>query len=52
MTFTQEQRKLILKKYLDYVNEVSDDLDDKSSFSAEELVMMVLDIVEGENQID
>lgn len=48
MTFTKEQRKLILKKYLDYVNEISDDLEEKSYFSAEELVMMVLNIVEKE----
>lgn len=52
MTFTKEQRKAILEKYLDYVNGVSDDLEDKSYFSAEELVMVVLDIVEKESQID
>lgn len=45
---TEEQKKEVLAKYLQWVDDVSEALPDKSVFSVEEIVMKVVSIVEEE----
>lgn len=45
---TDEQKQIILEKYLQWVDDVSEALPDKSVFSVEEIVMKVISIVEEE----
>lgn len=46
MTITDQQKKAIYAAYVEWSNQVFDDLEDKSSITAEELVMKVFEIVE------
>lgn len=46
VTITDEQKKIIYTAYMKWANQLFDDLEDKSSITAEELVMKVLEIVE------
>ena len=46
MNITEEDKKLIYTHYMEWCSQVADDLEDKSYFTAEELVYTVLAIVE------
>lgn len=46
MIFTKEDKELILSEYLDWVNQVSDEIEDKTHFYPEEIVHKVLELVE------
>lgn len=46
MTFTKEDKEFILSQYLDWVNQVSDELEDKTHFHPEEIIHKVLELVE------
>lgn len=46
MIFRPEDKELILSQYLDWVNQVSDELEDKTHFYPEEIVHKVLELVE------
>lgn len=46
MKLTLEQRDQVFKEYMLWVASVSEDLEDKSYFHPEEIVMKVLEIVE------
>jgi len=46
MNITDQQKKAIYTAYVEWSNQVFDDLEDKSSITAEELVYRVLEIVE------
>jgi len=48
MTITDQQKKAIYTAYMKYANQVFDDLEDKSSITAEELVYKVLSLTEQE----
>ena len=48
MTITDEQKKAIYTAYMKYANQLFDDLEDKSSITAEELVYKVIGLVEEE----
>lgn len=48
MTITDQQKKAIYAAYVEWSNQVFDDLEDKSSITAEELVYRVLEIVDEE----
>lgn len=50
--FTKEDKELILSQYLDWVNQVSDELEDKTHFYPEEIVHKVLELVEKKISID
>lgn len=43
---TKEDKELIFKQYMDWVDEVTEDLDDKCYFSPEEIVYKVMELVE------
>ena len=45
---TYQQKKAIYAAYVEWSNQVFDDLEDKSSITAEELVYKVLELVEEE----
>lgn len=46
MTITDEDKKAIYTAYISWCNQVADDLEDKTWFTAEELVYKVLELVE------
>lgn len=46
MTLTPEQKKEIYTAYMDWCNKVADDIEDKTWFTAEELVAKVISLVE------
>jgi hypothetical protein len=48
MNITDQQKKAIYAAYVEWSNEVFDDLEDKSSITAEELVYRVLSLTEQE----
>lgn len=48
MIITDQQKKAIYEAYVEWSNQVFDDLEDKSSIMVEELVYRVLEIVEQE----
>lgn len=52
MIFTPEDKELILSQYLDWVDQVSDDLEDKTHFYPEEIVHKVLELVENKISMD
>lgn len=52
MIFTKEDKELILSQYLAWVNQVSDDLEDKTHFYPEEIVHKVLELVEKKISMD
>jgi hypothetical protein len=39
-------KELILKQYLEWVDQVSDDLEDKTYFTPEEIVYKIIDLIE------
>ena len=46
MTITDQQKKAIYAAYVEWSNQVFDDLEDKSVITADELVYKVLEITE------
>lgn len=52
MIFTKEDKELILNQYLDWVNQVSEDFEDKTYFYPEEIVHKVLELVENKISMD
>lgn len=46
MKITAEDKKLIYERYMEWCNIVADDLEDKTWFTAEELVGKVLSLTE------
>lgn len=48
MNITEQQKKAIYAAYVEWSNQVFDDLEDKSSIMAEELVYKVIGLVEEE----
>lgn len=46
MTITDQQKKAIYAAYVEWSNQVFDDLEDKGSITADELVYKVLEITE------
>lgn len=46
MKFTDQEKELILNRYLGWVEQVSEDLEDKSVFSVEDIVYNVIFIIE------
>lgn len=48
MIITDQQKKAIYAAYVEWSNQVFDDLEDKSVITADELVMKVLELVEDE----
>lgn len=52
MIFTREDKELILSEYLAWVDQVSDDVEDKSHFYPEEIIHKVLELVEKKISMD
>ena len=52
MIFTKEDKELILSQYLDWVDQVSEELEDKTHFHPEEIVHKVLELVEKKISMD
>lgn len=52
MIFTKEDKELILSQYLTWVEQVSDELEDKTHFYPEEIVHKVLELVEKKISMD
>lgn len=52
MIFTKEDKELILDQYLDWVDQVTDELEDKTHFHPEEIVHKVLELVEKKISVD
>lgn len=52
MIFRPEDKELILSQYLDWVNQVSDELEYKTHFYPEEIVHKVLELVEKKISMD
>lgn len=52
MIFTKEDKEIILSQYLDWVDKVSDELEDKTQFYPEEIVHKVLELVEKKISMD
>lgn len=48
MNITDQQKKAIYAAYIEWSNQVFDDLEDKTEITAEELVYKVLELVEEE----
>lgn len=46
MIITDQQKKAIYAAYVEWSNQVFDDLEDKSSITAEELVYKVIELLE------
>lgn len=52
MIFTKEDKELILSQYLAWVDQVSDQLEDKTHFHPQEIVHKVLELVEKKLNMD
>lgn len=52
MEFTKEDKEIILSQYLAWVDEVCDELEDKTYFYPEEIVHKVLELVEKKISMD
>lgn len=52
MIFTKEDKELILSQYLDWVDEVCEELGDKNYFYPEEIVHKVLELIEKKISMD
>lgn len=52
MIFTKEDKELILSKYLAWVDQVCEDLGDKTHFHPEEIIHKVLELVEKNISMD
>lgn len=52
MIFTKEDKELILSQYLAWVDQVSDEVEDKTHFYPEEIVHKVLELVEKKISVD
>ena len=50
--FTKEDKEIILSQYLAWVNQVSEELEDKTHFYPEEIVHKVLELVEKKIRMD
>ncbi len=49
MKFTKEQKEDIYEKYMKRIDEIADDLDDKTHFSPKEIIAILLHILETED---
>lgn len=49
MKFTKEQKEDIYVKYMRVIDRISEDLEDKTQFSAKEIIYILLNIIETEN---
>ena len=52
MIFTKEDKELILSQYLAWIDQVSDEVEDKTHFHPEEIVAKVLQLVENKISMD
>lgn len=52
MIFTKEDKELILSQYLAWVDQMSDNVEDKTHFHPEEIVHKVLELVEKKISMD
>jgi len=52
MIFTKEDKELILSQYLGWVDQTSDDLEDKTHFYPEEIIHKLLELVEKKISMD
>lgn len=52
MIFTKQDKELILRQYLAWVNQVSDEIENKTHFHPEEIVHKVLELVEQKISMD
>lgn len=52
MTFTKEDKELIVSQYLAWVDRVSDELEEKTHFYPQEIVHKVLELVENKISMD
>ena len=52
MIFTKEDKEIILSQYLAWVEQVSDELEDKTHFYPEEIVHKVLELIEKKISMD
>lgn len=52
MIFTKEDKELILSQYLAWVDQVSDNVEDRTYFYPEEIVQKVLELVEKKISMD
>lgn len=52
MIFTKEDKELILIQYLAWVDQVSDEVEDKTHFRPEEIFHKVLELVENKISMD
>ena len=49
MKFTNQQKEDIYKKYIEHIDKISEDLENKTTFSAKEIIHILLNIIETEN---
>ena len=49
MKFTKEQKEDIYVKYMEAIDRISEDLEEKTLFSAKEIIYILLNIIETEN---
>lgn len=52
MIFTKEDKELILSEYFGWVDQVTDELEDKTHFHPEEIIHKVLELVEKNISMD
>ena len=52
MIFIVEDKELILSQYLDWVDQLSDEIENKTHFHPEEIVPKVLELVEKKIRMD
>ena len=46
MKFTQQQKDIIYYKYLEHIDRITEDLENKTHFSAKEIICILLNIIE------
>lgn len=49
MKFTEQQKDTIYYRYLEHINRIAEDLENKTSFSAKEIIHILLNIIETED---
>ena len=49
MKFTEHQKEDMYVKYMEAIDRISEDLEDKTQFSAKEIIYVLLNIIEIEN---
>ena len=52
MIFTKEDKEIILSQYLDWVDQLSEELEDKTHLHPEEIVHKVLELVDKKINMD